>query len=149
MYGRLFFSSFRLEFESQCARLNAQREYEENQLEQEKKKLRKIEESIEEVERMTVEQREVIISGTLLSSEWLMQFCIEPNIKALTVSKKYIKLSTISFCLQEETKLLDGVEEGQKKLLEMKNQLLSKKSQVAAAKAELGKETQTLQEINK
>ncbi|XP_045892216.1 structural maintenance of chromosomes protein 1B [Micropterus dolomieu] len=47
----------RLEFESQCARLNAQLEYEQNQLEQQKKKLHKMEETIVNEERLIVEQR--------------------------------------------------------------------------------------------
>ena len=42
-----------------------------------------------------------------------------------------------------------GVEEGQNKLLELKTQLLTKKSEVAAAKAELDKETHTVKEINR
>ncbi|XP_070763568.1 structural maintenance of chromosomes protein 1B [Enoplosus armatus] len=47
----------RLEFESQCARLNAQLEYEQNQLGQQKKKLHKMEETIDKEERLMAEQR--------------------------------------------------------------------------------------------
>ncbi|KAL7402384.1 hypothetical protein ABVT39_014150 [Epinephelus coioides] len=50
---------------------------------------------------------------------------------------------------KDEEKLLAAVEEGQSKLLELKNQLLSKKSQVSAAKAELDQKTKILQEVNK
>lgn len=57
------YSLFRLEFESHCARLNAQLEYEQNQLEQLKKKLQKMEESIDKEERTMAEQRKVIVSG--------------------------------------------------------------------------------------
>ncbi|KAM4573899.1 structural maintenance of chromosomes protein 1B [Odontesthes bonariensis] len=96
----------RLEFESQCARLNAQLEYEENQLEKERKKLRKMEDAISEEERTMVER------------------------------------------MEDEKKLLDAVLEGENKLQELKNQLLSKKSQVAAVKAELDRNTQTLQDID-
>lgn len=42
-----------------------------------------------------------------------------------------------------------AVEDGENKLLELKNRLLSKKSQVAAAKSELDQKTQSLKEINK
>ncbi|TKS73919.1 Structural maintenance of chromosomes protein 1B [Collichthys lucidus] len=97
----------RLEFESQCAHLNAQLEYEQNQLEQQKKKLHKMEETIDKEERIVAEQR------------------------------------------KDEHMLLTAVEEGQNKLLELKNQLLSKNSQVAAAKVELDQKTQSIQEINK
>ncbi|XP_071347064.1 structural maintenance of chromosomes protein 1B isoform X2 [Trachinotus anak] len=97
----------RLEFESQCARLNAQLEYEQDQLEQQKKKIHKMEETINEEEKTTAEQG------------------------------------------KDEEKLLVAVEEGQNKLLELTNQLLSKKSLVAAAKAELDQKTQSLREINK
>ena len=45
--------------------------------------------------------------------------------------------------------MLVAVEEGQSKLVELKNQMLSKKSQVAASKAELDKKTQSLQELNR
>jgi len=41
------------------------------------------------------------------------------------------------------------VEDGQNKQLELNDQLLSKKSQVAAAKAELDQKTQSLKETNK
>uniref|UniRef100_A0A3Q3WRR2 Structural maintenance of chromosomes protein n=1 Tax=Mola mola TaxID=94237 RepID=A0A3Q3WRR2_MOLML len=94
----------RLEFESQCTRLNAQLEYEQNQLEQQKKKCRKMEETLEKVESVMAEMRK---------------------------------------------ELLLGVEEGQSKLLELKTQLLTKKSEVAAAKAELDQKTHTVQEINR
>lgn len=50
---------------------------------------------------------------------------------------------------EDEEKLLVAMEEDQKKLLELKNQLLSKKSHVAAAKSELDQKTQSVQEINK
>lgn len=55
----------------------------------------------------------------------------------------------VSIPPQDEEKLLAAVEESQKKLLELNNQLGSKRSQVAAAKAELDQNTQSLQEINK
>ncbi|XP_068579160.1 structural maintenance of chromosomes protein 1B isoform X2 [Cebidichthys violaceus] len=97
----------RLEFESQCTRLNARLEYEQDRLEQQKKKLHQMEETIDKEERTMAEQRE------------------------------------------DEEKLLTAVEDGQNKQLELNNQLLFKKSQVAAAKAELDQETQTLKEINK
>ncbi|KAM6937011.1 structural maintenance of chromosomes protein 1B [Xenentodon cancila] len=48
----------RLEFESQCARLNAQLEYKEDQLEQEGRKLSKMENNIIDGEKMIIEQRE-------------------------------------------------------------------------------------------
>lgn len=54
-------SSFRLEFESHCARLNAQREYEQNQLEQLKKKVKKMEESIDKEAKTMTEQMKVIM----------------------------------------------------------------------------------------
>ncbi|XP_076588533.1 structural maintenance of chromosomes protein 1B [Chaetodon auriga] len=97
----------RLEFESQYARLNAHLEYEQNQLEQQKKKLHKMEECIDSEERIMAEQR------------------------------------------KDEEKLLVALEDGQNKLLELKNLLLSKKSHVATAKAELDQKTQSVQEINK
>ncbi|XP_028286326.1 structural maintenance of chromosomes protein 1B [Parambassis ranga] len=97
----------RLEFESQCARLNAQVEYKQNQLQQEKKKLQKMKDTIKVEEAIVADQK------------------------------------------QNEKKLLVVVEQGQNKLLELKNQLLFKKSQVAAAKAELDQKTQSLQETNK
>ncbi|XP_051238323.1 structural maintenance of chromosomes protein 1B [Dicentrarchus labrax] len=97
----------RLEFESQCAHLNANLEYEQNQVEQQKRKLCKMEETIDKEE------------------------------KIIAVQKK------------EEENLLEAVEESQNKLLELNNQLLSKKSQVTAAKAELDQEIQSVQEINK
>ncbi|XP_054588689.1 structural maintenance of chromosomes protein 1B isoform X2 [Nothobranchius furzeri] len=49
----------RLEVENHCARLNAQLEYEENQLEQERKKLCKMEESISEEEKNMAMLKEV------------------------------------------------------------------------------------------
>lgn len=57
--------------------------------------------------------------------------------------------SAVSAPLQEEKKLLDAVEQGQNELLELKDQLLTKKNQVASAKAELYQKSQELQEINK
>ena len=51
--------------------------------------------------------------------------------------------------LQDEEQLLLLVEEAQNKLLEVNNRLLSKKNQVAAAKAELNQKTQSLQEIKR
>ncbi|XP_074533996.1 structural maintenance of chromosomes protein 1B [Halichoeres trimaculatus] len=50
---------------------------------------------------------------------------------------------------KDEEKLLAAVDEGQNKLLDMKKQLLTKKSQVTAAKAELDQKTQSFQKINK
>ncbi|KAM8893216.1 structural maintenance of chromosomes protein 1B [Spinachia spinachia] len=97
----------RLEFESQCTRLNMRLEYEENQIEQQKEKLCIMEETINKEQRSVAEQRE-----------------------------------------DEET-LLAAVEDGQEKHLELKNQLLLKNSQVAAAKAELDQNTCSLKEINK
>ncbi|KAK2842674.1 hypothetical protein Q5P01_012874 [Channa striata] len=97
----------RLEFENHCARLNAQLGYEQKQLEQLKKKLHKIEETIGHEERTIAEQR------------------------------------------KDEEKLLEVVEDCQDKLLELKNQLLSKKSQVAAAKVELDQKIQIHQDLNK
>uniref|UniRef100_A0A7N6BNT7 Structural maintenance of chromosomes protein n=1 Tax=Anabas testudineus TaxID=64144 RepID=A0A7N6BNT7_ANATE len=47
----------RLEFESHCTRLNAQLDYEQNQLEQLKKKLQKTEESFDKEEKTIAEQR--------------------------------------------------------------------------------------------
>ncbi|XP_062276792.1 structural maintenance of chromosomes protein 1B [Scomber scombrus] len=97
----------RLEFESHCARLNAQLEYNQEQLKQQKKKLQKMVDTIEEEERTVVDQRKV-----------------------------------------EET-LLVAVEEGDNKLLELKDELQSKKSKVAAAKSELDQKTRHHQEFNK
>lgn len=42
-----------------------------------------------------------------------------------------------------------SVEDGENKLLELKDELQSKKRQVAAAKSELDQKTQRLQEFNK
>ncbi|XP_058500406.1 structural maintenance of chromosomes protein 1B [Solea solea] len=97
----------RLEFESQCARLSVQLEYEQGRLEQQKKQLHKMELTIMEEERIMAEQKE------------------------------------------DEEKLLLAVEEAQDKLLQVENQLLSKKSKVAAAKAELDQKTQRLREISR
>uniref|UniRef100_A0A7N6BWB5 Structural maintenance of chromosomes protein n=1 Tax=Anabas testudineus TaxID=64144 RepID=A0A7N6BWB5_ANATE len=57
----------RLEFESHCTRLNAQLDYEQNQLEQLKKKLQKTEESFDKEEKTIAEQRKVNTSGSPLS----------------------------------------------------------------------------------
>ncbi|XP_034031732.1 structural maintenance of chromosomes protein 1B [Thalassophryne amazonica] len=97
----------RLEFESHHAQLTAQLEYEQNHLEQQKKKLLKMEESINQEERAVAAKR------------------------------------------KEEEILLAAVEEGQTKLLELKNQLLMKKRQVTDAQAELNQNIQSLQENNK
>ncbi|KAL3061024.1 hypothetical protein OYC64_009272 [Pagothenia borchgrevinki] len=56
---------------------------------------------------------------------------------------------TMAELRKEEERLLVAVEESQSKHLELKNQLLAKKSQMAAAKAELDLNTQSLQGINK
>ncbi|KAK2880477.1 structural maintenance of chromosomes protein 1B [Channa argus] len=56
---------------------------------------------------------------------------------------------TIAEQRKDEEKLLVAVEDCQNKWLELRNQLLSKKSQVAAAKVELDQKTQILQELNK
>lgn len=56
-------SPFRLEFERQFARLNTQLEYEQDQVEQLKKKLHKMEEIINKEERTMAEQRKVNTSG--------------------------------------------------------------------------------------
>uniref|UniRef100_A0A8C9ZY25 Structural maintenance of chromosomes protein 1B-like n=1 Tax=Sander lucioperca TaxID=283035 RepID=A0A8C9ZY25_SANLU len=53
----------RLEFETQCTRLNAQLEYKQDQLAQQKKKLHKMEEIIDKEDRTMAEQRKVVISG--------------------------------------------------------------------------------------
>lgn len=54
---------FRLEFESQCAQLNAQLDFEENQLEQDRKKLSKMKDTIHMEEGTIAEHKKVIISG--------------------------------------------------------------------------------------
>ncbi|XP_029290074.1 LOW QUALITY PROTEIN: structural maintenance of chromosomes protein 1B [Cottoperca gobio] len=59
------------------------------------------------------------------------------------------KERTIAEQRKDEEKLLVALEEGQSKQLELKNQLLSKKSQVATGKSELDQKTQILQGINK
>lgn len=51
---------FSLEFESQHARMNAQREYQQAQLLQHKKKLHKIQETIKKEEGIVAEHRKVI-----------------------------------------------------------------------------------------
>lgn len=51
--------SSRLEFQSHCGRLNTQLEYKQGQLEQQKKKSRKIEENIEKEQRTTTELNKV------------------------------------------------------------------------------------------
>ncbi|KAK5927533.1 hypothetical protein CgunFtcFv8_012680 [Champsocephalus gunnari] len=56
---------------------------------------------------------------------------------------------TMAELKKEEERLLVAVEQSQSKDLELKNQLLAKKSQMAAAKAELDLNTQSLQGINK
>lgn len=56
-------SFFRLEFESHCARLNTQLEYDQNHLEQQNLKLCKMEESIKKEESIMAEKKEVSISG--------------------------------------------------------------------------------------
>lgn len=53
--------SFSLEFESQRTCLKTQLEYEESQLNQQKKKLRKVEETIEQTRRALVEQKKVVV----------------------------------------------------------------------------------------
>ncbi|XP_041651704.1 structural maintenance of chromosomes protein 1B isoform X2 [Cheilinus undulatus] len=101
------FDKKRLEFESQCTRLKAQLEYEQDQLGQHKKKLLKMEENIRQEQLILDEQR------------------------------------------KDEEKMLAAVDEGQNNLLELKNQLLPKKSQLASAKSELDQKTQNLRDINK
>lgn len=51
----------RLEFETQRTRLSAQLEYEQKQADQQKKKLGKMEESIERIEAMMAEEKRVFI----------------------------------------------------------------------------------------
>uniref|UniRef100_A0A8C4H044 Structural maintenance of chromosomes protein n=1 Tax=Dicentrarchus labrax TaxID=13489 RepID=A0A8C4H044_DICLA len=51
----------RLEFESQCAHLNANLEYEQNQVEQQKRKLCKMEETIDKEEKIIAVQKKVAI----------------------------------------------------------------------------------------
>uniref|UniRef100_A0A8D0A7S4 Structural maintenance of chromosomes protein 1B-like n=1 Tax=Sander lucioperca TaxID=283035 RepID=A0A8D0A7S4_SANLU len=66
----------RLEFETQCTRLNAQLEYKQDQLAQQKKKLHKMEEIIDKEDRTMAEQRKVVISGihsVLSSSNCLLE----------------------------------------------------------------------------
>nr|XP_057932163.1 structural maintenance of chromosomes protein 1B isoform X2 [Doryrhamphus excisus] len=93
-----------LEFEIQCTRLNAKLEYEQEQLEKEKKQLGE---------------------------------------KQVTINKEE---SVIAEKQKDEEKLLEAVEEGDKKLQEMKNQLLAKKRQVAAIKSELDEKILHLRE---
>lgn len=50
---------------------------------------------------------------------------------------------------QDEEKSLMVVEESQNKLMDLNNQLLLKKSQVADAKAEMDQKIRSTQEINK
>lgn len=50
---------------------------------------------------------------------------------------------------QDEEKILMMVEESQNKLMELKNQLLLKESQVADAKAEMDQKIRSTQELNK
>ncbi|XP_068459885.1 structural maintenance of chromosomes protein 1B [Clinocottus analis] len=50
---------------------------------------------------------------------------------------------------EDEEKLLAAVDDGQRKQMELNDQLLSKKIQVAAAKAELDQNTKSLKETNK
>ncbi|XP_034541562.1 structural maintenance of chromosomes protein 1B [Notolabrus celidotus] len=97
----------RLEFESQCTRLNAQLEYEQEQLNQQKKKLDKMEESIQQAQIVLAEKR------------------------------------------KDEEELLAAVDEGQNKLLDLKNQLLLKKNQVSSAKTELDQKTESLKGISR
>lgn len=53
-------SRLRLEFENQCTRLNAHLEYEQDQLEQQKKKHQKMEEMVSKEEKAIVEQKKVV-----------------------------------------------------------------------------------------
>ncbi|XP_028305642.1 structural maintenance of chromosomes protein 1B [Gouania willdenowi] len=97
----------RLNFESQCSRLKAKLEYDQDQLEQQRKKLQKMKENINKEEKNMEDQRKA------------------------------------------EEHLLVAVDECQNKLQELKMQLISKRKEAAAVKAELDQENQKLQEINK
>ncbi|KAM7397139.1 hypothetical protein PAMP_020136 [Pampus punctatissimus] len=99
----------RLEFESHCARLNTQVEYEQEQLEQQRTNLHKMVETIDKEERTMAERRKVINLFTLI--------CFT-DVKLLSV-----------ICQEEET-LLTAVEDVQNKVLELKNQLLSMKTRL-------------------
>ncbi|KAM9854698.1 structural maintenance of chromosomes protein 1B [Aulostomus maculatus] len=97
----------KLEFETHCTRLSAKLEYEQEQLEKQRKKLHILQETVEKEEKTMAEQR------------------------------------------KDEEKLLAAVEQVENKLQELKNQLLSQKRGVTAAKAEVDQKTQGLHEINK
>ncbi|XP_054633264.1 structural maintenance of chromosomes protein 1B isoform X2 [Dunckerocampus dactyliophorus] len=97
----------RLEFENQCNRLNAKLEYEQDQLEKQKKQLGEKQGTINKEQSIIAEKR------------------------------------------KDEEKLLVAVEEGDKKLQEMKNQLLVKTRQVAAIKSELDEKNLHLRESNR
>lgn len=62
---------------------------------------------------------------------------------------KHLKHTDVLILPQDEEKILMVVEESQNKLLELNNQLLLKKSQVADAKAEMDQKIRSTQEINK
>ncbi|CAL8360111.1 unnamed protein product [Lota lota] len=94
----------RLEFEGQRGRLAAQLEFEEEQAEQQQRKLSQLEETVAKEE--------------------------------LTVAQQ----------AKEEKRLLGVVEQGQNKLLDLKNLLQAKKIQIGDSKAQLDQATKTLQE---
>ncbi|XP_029010359.1 structural maintenance of chromosomes protein 1B isoform X2 [Betta splendens] len=108
----------RLEFENHCTRLNAQLQYEQNQLEQLKKKLHKMEEYVDEEERTMAERRKEE-EELLVAVENCQDKLLELN--NLLLSKK----SQVTTAKVELDQKSQSVEEMNKELMKLQREVMS------------------------
>ncbi|XP_041794643.1 structural maintenance of chromosomes protein 1B [Chelmon rostratus] len=108
----------RLEFESQYARLNVQLEYEQNQLEQEKKKLHKMEQTINNEERIIAEQRK--------DEEKLLVAMEEDQKKLLELKNQLLsKKSHVAAAKSELDQKTQSVQEINKELAKLQREVMT------------------------
>ncbi|XP_054476099.1 structural maintenance of chromosomes protein 1B [Anoplopoma fimbria] len=107
----------RLEFESQTTRLNARLEYEQGQLEQQKKKLLKMEETIDKEERMMAEQRE--------DEEKLLSAVEEGQKKLLELNNQLLsKKSQVAAAKAEQDQKTQSLKEINKELVKLQREVM-------------------------
>nr|XP_046251454.1 structural maintenance of chromosomes protein 1B [Scatophagus argus] len=108
----------RLEFESHCAQLNARLEYEQNQLEQQKKKLHKMEETIEKEERIVAEKRK--------DEEMLLAAVEEGQNKLLELKNQLLsKKSQVAAAKAEMDQKTKSVQEINRELVKLQREVMS------------------------
>ncbi|XP_037539213.1 structural maintenance of chromosomes protein 1B [Nematolebias whitei] len=108
----------RLEFESQCAQLNAQLDFEENQLEQDRKKLRKMED--------TINMEEGTIAELKKEEQKLLEAVEEGQNKLLELKNQLLtKKSQVALAKAELDQKSQELQENNKELVKLQRKVMS------------------------